>query len=165
MNHTVLGSVYLASTEIELKNGWIKCGMTTRDSKKRISEGNVASVREKYEMLYTKETEHYVELEKHMHDSFENQKEWIKVSLAEAISEINRFLNSKDTPQKKTNKFSPKPHQQDAIDAVVKESKNNDKVSIVMPTGSGKTLTSLWITESLECETVLFLAPSATQSR
>lgn len=155
-----MGSVYLASTESELKKGWIKCGMTTRDSKKRVSEGNVASVREKYEMLYTKETEHYVELEKHMHGSFENQKEWIKVSLAEAISEINRFLNSKDTPQKKTNKFSPKPHQQDAIDAVVEESKNNDKVSIVMPTGSGKTLTSLWITESLECETVLFLAPS-----
>ena len=60
-----LGSVYLASTESELKKGWLKCGMTTRDSKTRISEGNVASVREKYEMLYTKETEHYIELEKY----------------------------------------------------------------------------------------------------
>ena len=29
-----------------------------------------------------------------------------------------------------------------------------------MPTGSGKTLTSLWITEALKTETVLFLAPS-----
>ena len=68
MSSQEIGSVYLASTESELKRGWIKCGMTTRDSKTRISEGNVASVRERYEMLYTKETEYFIELEKHMHD-------------------------------------------------------------------------------------------------
>ena len=134
------GSVYLASTESELKKGWIKCGMTTRDSKTRISEGNVASVREKYELLYTKETEHFIELEKHMHDKFENQKEWIKASLPEAVAEINRFLKSKRSDAVTIKKYNPKPHQKVAIDAVVKESKLNDKVSIVMPTGSGKTL-------------------------
>lgn len=155
-----LGRVYLASTESELQKGWIKCGMTTRDSKTRISEGNVASVREKYEMLYTVETKYYLELEKHMHNSFDNQKEWIKVSLAEAIAEISRFLSAKKNPKKQTKKYNPKPHQQDAIDAVLKESKINNKASIVMPTGSGKTLTSLWITEALKCESVLFLAPS-----
>lgn len=154
------GSVYLASTESELKKGWVKCGMTTRDSKTRISEGNVASVREKYEMLFTKETEHYIELEKHMHSKFENQKEWIKATLPEAVAEINRFINSKDSPSQPFKKYNPKKHQKDAIDAVVKEAKVNDKVSIVMPTGSGKTLTSLWITEALKSETVLFLAPS-----
>lgn len=159
-NEEIVGRVYLASTESELQNGWIKCGMTTRDSKKRISEGNVASVREKYEMLYTVDTQFYLELEKHMHNSFDNQKEWIKASLAEAIAEINRFLSLKKNPKKQTSKYSPKSHQQDAIDAVVKESKLNNKASIVMPTGSGKTLTSLWITEALECESVLFLAPS-----
>ena len=48
MHNKENGSVYLASTESELEKGWLKCGMTTRDSKIRISEGNVASVRIKY---------------------------------------------------------------------------------------------------------------------
>ena len=154
------GRVYLASTESELKNGWLKCGMTTRDSKIRISEGNVASVREKYQMLYTVDTVYYLELEKHMHSSYENQKEWIKVSLAEAIAEINRFIKSKSDKTKSKKYFTPKSHQLNAIDAVFKESKLNDRASIVMPTGSGKTLTSLWITEKLNSQVVLFLAPS-----
>ena len=160
MENEKKGRIYIASTESELKNGWLKCGMTTRDSKQRIAEGNVASVREKYQMLYTVDTPHYLELEKHMHNTYENQKEWIKVSLAEAIAEINRFLNSKNDKSVKSEKYKPKTHQKDAIDAVVAESKQNDKVSIVMPTGSGKTLTSLWITESVKSEIVLFLAPS-----
>ena len=75
------GRVYLASTESELKNGWLKCGMTTRESKTRILEGNVASVREKYEMLYTIDTPHYLDLEKHMHSKYENQKEHIKLKI------------------------------------------------------------------------------------
>lgn len=160
MKKTVIGKVYLASTESELKRGWIKCGMTTRDSKTRILEGNVASLRERYELLYTKETEYYVELEKHMHDKFENQKEWIKATLPQAVAEINRFLNSKTSTSKSTSKYTPKLHQKNAIKAVINESKLSDKVSIVMPTGSGKTLTSLWITEGLKAQTVLFLAPS-----
>ena len=91
-----LGEVYLATTESEQQRGWIKCGMTTRDSVQRVKEGNVASVREKYEILYRIKTPYYLELEKHMHDKFENQKEWIKVSYAEAYAEIHRFLNSKE---------------------------------------------------------------------
>ena len=156
----IIGRIYLASTESELKKGWIKCGITTRDTKTRVMEGNVASVRERYEMLYTKETEHFIELEKYIHNKFENQKEWIKATLPEAVAEINRFINSKKSNVITKKKYNPKPHQQYAIEAVIKESKLNDKVSIVMPTGSGKTLTSLWITESLNSETILFLAPS-----
>jgi len=154
------GEVYLASTESEKDRGWIKCGMTTRSAIQRVKEGNVASVREKYEILYRIKTPYYLELEKHMHNTFENQKEWIKVSYAEAYAEIHRFLKRKENPESNSIKYSPHAHQQDAINAVLKESKINDKGSIVMPTGSGKTLTSLWITESLEANTVLFLAPS-----
>ena len=154
------GEVYLASTESEKDRGWIKCGMTTRSAIQRVKEGNVASVREKYEILYRIKTPYYLELEKHMHNTFENQKEWIKVSYAEAYAEIHRFLKHKENPESNSTKYSPRAHQQDAINAVLKESKINDKGSIVMPTGSGKTLTSLWITESLEANTVLFLAPS-----
>ena len=53
-----------------------------------------------------------------------------------------------------------KNNNKDLLNNLDKESKINDKGSIVMPTGSGKTLTSLWITESLQANTVLFLAPS-----
>ena len=160
MNEAKTGEVYLATTESEKNRGWIKCGMTTRSSVQRVKEGNVASVREKYEILYRIKTPHYLELEKHMHNTFENQKEWIKVSYAEAYAEIHRFLKHKENPESNSTKYSPRAHQQDAINAVLKESKINDKGSIVMPTGSGKTLTSLWITESLQANTVLFLAPS-----
>ena len=155
------GEVYLATTESEQQRGWIKCGMTTRSSVQRVKEGNVASVREKYEILYRIKTPYYLELEKHMHNKFENQKEWIKASYAEAYAEIHRFISAKENPEKKSKKFfKPHQHQQDAINAVLKESKKNDKASIVMPTGSGKTFTSLWITESLNAKVVLFLAPS-----
>ena len=160
MSETKTGEVYLATTESEKERGWIKCGMTTRNSIQRVKEGNVASVREKYEVLYRIKTNYYRELEKHMHNTFENQKEWIKVSYAEAYAEIHRFLKHKNNPESKSIKYLPRPHQKDAIDAVVKESKINNKGSIVMPTGSGKTLTSLWITEYLGANTVLFLAPS-----
>ena len=112
------GEVYLASTESELKKGWIKCGMTTRNSTIRVKEGNVASVREKYEILYRIKTPFYKELEKHMHNTFENQKEWIKVSYAKAYAEIHRFIKSKENPNNKTKKFySPREHQKNAIDA------------------------------------------------
>jgi predicted helicase len=154
------GEVYLASTESEKERGWIKCGMTTRNSIQRVKEGNVASVRERYEILYRVKTIYYRELEKHMHNTFENQKEWIKVSYAEAYAEIHRFLSIKENPLPPSIKYLPRPHQKDAINAVLKETKRNDKGSIVMPTGSGKTLTSLWITESFKANTVLFLAPS-----
>jgi len=160
MSEKIIGEVYLASTESEKDRGWIKCGMTTRSSVQRVKEGNVASVREKYEILYRIKTPHYLELEKHMHNTFENQKEWIKVSYAQAYAEIHRFLKHKENPGSKSKKYLPRTHQQDAINAVLKESKINNKGSIVMPTGSGKTLTSLWITESLKANTVLFLAPS-----
>ena len=154
------GTVYLASTESELKKGWLKCGITTRETKTRISEGNVASVREKYELLFATDTKFFRELEKYMHEKYENQKEWIKVSLPEAVAEINRYLKERETGKIKYKKFKPKKHQKDAIDSVVKEFKKKSKASIVMPTGSGKTLTSLWITEALKCEKVLFIAPS-----
>ena len=83
------GTIYLASTESELKKGWLKCGITTRETKTRISEGNVASVREKYELLFATDTKFFRELEKYMHEKYENQKEWIKVSLPEAIEAVN----------------------------------------------------------------------------
>jgi len=135
MKEINIGEVYLATTESEKDRGWIKCGMTTRNSILRVKEGNVASVRERYEILYRIKTIHYRELEKHMHNTFENQKEWIKVSYAEAYAEIHRFLKIKDNPEQKSLRYSPRPHQQDAINAVLNESKINDKGKLIPSLG------------------------------
>jgi tRNA G18 (ribose-2'-O)-methylase SpoU len=56
-----------------------------------------------------------------MHEKYENQKEWIKVSLPEAVAEINRYLKERETGKIKYKKFKPKKHQKDAIDSVVNE--------------------------------------------
>ena len=85
------GEVYLASTESEKERGWIKCGMTTRNSIQRVKEGNVASVRERYEILYRIKTIYYRELEKHMHNTFENQKEGLKYPTQRLMQ---RFIDS-----------------------------------------------------------------------
>ena len=61
MSEKTIGKVYLATTESEKKIGWIKCGMNTRNSIQRIKEGNVAYVREKYEILYRIKTPYYLE--------------------------------------------------------------------------------------------------------
>ncbi|WP_165784852.1 type ISP restriction/modification enzyme [Bifidobacterium parmae] len=58
--------------------------------------------------------------------------------------------------------FDPRPHQREAIDAVKTELADHDRCSLVMACGTGKTLTSLRLTEEMTGEggTVLFLAPS-----
>ena len=76
--------------------------VTTRDSKTRNSEGNVASVREKYEMLYINDTPHYLGLKKHMHSSFQCQKSGLKF-FSRGDVEINRFLKSKNENDKAKN--------------------------------------------------------------
>ena len=54
----------------------------------------------------------------------------------------------------------PRPHQLDAIDAVVRGLKTNDRGQVLMACGTGKTLTSLWIKEKLLARQVLVLLPS-----
>ena len=55
---------------------------------------------------------------------------------------------------------SPRPHQQTAIDDVIKGLESEDRVMAVMPCGTGKTLVSLWIAEQLQGQKVLVLVPS-----
>ncbi len=57
--------------------------------------------------------------------------------------------------------YEPRDYQREAIDAITKELKDHDRALAVMACGTGKTLTSLRLSEEL-CPggTVLFLAPS-----
>jgi predicted helicase len=57
-------------------------------------------------------------------------------------------------------KNQPRPHQENAIRAVVKGFEQNDRGQLIMACGTGKTLTALWISEKLESSLTLVLVPS-----
>ncbi|WEV58425.1 DEAD/DEAH box helicase family protein [Bifidobacterium sp. ESL0728] len=66
------------------------------------------------------------------------------------------------TSAKERTIFELRPHQREAVDAVKKELSKADRCSMIMACGTGKTLTSLRLSEELlgNGHTVLFLAPS-----
>ena len=51
----------------------------------------------------------------------------------------------------------PRPHQEEAINAVVEGLKTADRGQVLMACGTGKTLTSLWVKERLKSQQVLVL--------
>ena len=57
-------------------------------------------------------------------------------------------------------KSTPRPHQDLAIKDVVKGLKEHDRGQLIMACGTGKTLTALWIKETLQPKTTLVLVPS-----
>ena len=65
------------------------------------------------------------------------------------------------TQKKRFNEiYKPLPHQNEAINRTVNYLKNNNAGQLIMACGSGKTLTSFWISEKLKAKKILFLAPS-----
>lgn len=77
--------------------------------------------------------------------------------LEQAPIEWNRFPIGEATlhPTK-----APLPHQRRAIDAVLAGFEKEDRGRLLMPCGTGKTLTSLWIAEGAAAETTLALVPT-----
>lgn len=57
-------------------------------------------------------------------------------------------------------KPTPRPHQTEAIDAVVQGLATDEKGQLIMCCGTGKTFTSLWIKEALKSQNTLVLLPS-----
>jgi superfamily II DNA or RNA helicase len=55
---------------------------------------------------------------------------------------------------------TPLPHQIEALDAIAAELKDNDRATVVMACGTGKSLVALWAAERHKCHTVLVLVPS-----
>jgi superfamily II DNA or RNA helicase len=68
-----------------------------------------------------------------------------------SIDELNPIPQPKSTPR---------PHQDLAIKDVVKGLKEHDRGQLIMACGTGKTLTALWIKETLRPRTTLVLVPS-----
>lgn len=75
-------------------------------------------------------------------------------------SNFVEICKSKSKSLKTSTKLNPYPHQIKAIAECEKHFKNSDKGQLIMACGSGKTLTSFWITKQLKSKKVLFLAPS-----
>jgi len=64
--------------------------------------------------------------------------------------------NSAYTAPKKT----PKPHQQEALTALLPAMEQHNRVSAIMACGTGKTLVALWMVEQMKADRVLVLVPS-----
>ena len=58
--------------------------------------------------------------------------------------------------------FTPKPHQADALTAIRTALNTQDRATVVMACGTGKTLVSLWATQDAQPKTVLVMVPSLT---
>jgi superfamily II DNA or RNA helicase len=54
----------------------------------------------------------------------------------------------------------PMPHQQEALTAISKGLETNDRATVVMACGTGKSLVALWASEQQSCKTILVLVPS-----
>ncbi len=57
---------------------------------------------------------------------------------------------------------TPRPHQQEAIDAVAAGFELSERGQMVMACGTGKTLTALWVTEHLGSDRTLRQMPVVT---
>ncbi|MDP2430816.1 MAG: DEAD/DEAH box helicase family protein [Pseudomonadota bacterium] len=54
----------------------------------------------------------------------------------------------------------PRPHQQEALDAIADTFDDNDRATVVMACGTGKSLVALWAAEQRDCRALLVLVPS-----
>jgi len=77
-------------------------------------------------------------------------------------ADVKQYANGHVEPTIVKQKLSPLPHQQRAIEAVLKGFEKYDRGKLIMPPGTGKTYTSIKIAEELVGDKgwVLFLAPS-----
>ncbi|MDB2613620.1 DEAD/DEAH box helicase family protein [Chlamydiales bacterium] len=56
--------------------------------------------------------------------------------------------------------FSPRKHQQKALENAIKHFKDNSRGKLIHPCSAGKTLTAYWIARALEAKTILVTVPS-----
>lgn len=92
-------------------------------------------------------------------------KQWDTVRLfadgmADSEVDWDAFIEGRDTTERKFKE--PLPHQREAIDACIEGFDTHERGQLIMACGTGKTLTSLRLTEELlpEGSLILFLAPS-----
>ncbi len=60
----------------------------------------------------------------------------------------------------KPKKLSPRPHQKEAISKTISYFKSNERGKMIMPCGTGKSLTAFWIAEKMKPKLILIAVPS-----
>jgi superfamily II DNA or RNA helicase len=75
----------------------------------------------------------------------------------EDFNRIHAWLSDKKPTFKR---WSPQPHQKEAIEKITAALKETDRTTAVMACGTGKTLVALWAAEAQDPKTVLVLVPS-----
>jgi predicted helicase len=60
----------------------------------------------------------------------------------------------------KPKKLSPRPHQKEAISKTIAYFKSNERGKMIMPCGTGKSLTAFWIAEKMRPKSILVAVPS-----
>ncbi len=60
----------------------------------------------------------------------------------------------------KPKKLSPRPHQKEAILKSISYFKNNERGKMIMPCGTGKSLTAFWIAQKIKPKSILIAVPS-----
>src|SRR6056300_354233 len=60
----------------------------------------------------------------------------------------------------KPKKLSPRPHQKSAISKTIAYFKSNERGKMIMPCGTGKSLTAFWIAEKMRPKSILVAVPS-----
>jgi predicted helicase len=83
--------------------------------------------------------------------------EFFRQLSSEVFKTIEAWLKQKPPPIVRR---LPEPHQIEALAAIKASLKQNDRATVVMACGTGKTLVSLWAVEEQKPKTVLVLVPS-----
>ncbi len=85
--------------------------------------------------------------------------EWL--ALDKDKGELFKEIKAKSVGQfKKPKKFTPRPHQKKAISKTLFYLKDKDRGKIIMPCGTGKSLTAFWIAKNLQAKSILIAIPS-----
>ena len=82
-------------------------------------------------------------------DTWENLSE-------EFFKNINATLKRKPL---KLELFKPREHQKDALNKAIEYFKNNNRGKLILPCGSGKSLTGFWITRELKSKNIFYILP------
>jgi len=85
--------------------------------------------------------------------------EWLKLDRdnGELFNQIKAKAIGKIVKPKK---LSPRPHQKEAISKTISYFKSNERGKMIMPCGTGKSLTAFWIAEKMKPKSILIAVPS-----
>jgi len=85
--------------------------------------------------------------------------EWLKLDRDDG--ELFKQIKAKSVGKiVKPKKLVPRPHQKQAINKSISYFKTKDRGKMIMPCGTGKSLTAFWISEKLKARSILIAVPS-----